>query len=211
MNYIINSIFDSITYILPVGSQKDCWLVDCGDIDKIYEQGWYVRGVLLTHAHFDHIYGLNRLMELSPNALVYTNAEGATGLQNPKWNFSRYHEEVENFVFCKPENVHVLDSECLLNVDCMSVEVFLTPGHEPSCVCYRVDEYLFTGDSYIPGVNVIKTFPRSDKKQATESLVRLQELERSGMKIMPGHWIETSKTKDIWQKHTYSPVREPNL
>ena len=187
---IVNSFLQSITYILPVGCQKDCWLVDCGDVDKLLEQGWHVRGVLLTHAHFDHIYGLNRLMEIFSDALVYTNAEGAMGLQNPKWNFSRYHEEVENFEFCKPENVRVLESECVLKLDGMSVEVLFTPGHEPSCVCYRIGEYLFTGDSYIPGVNVVKTFPRSNKEQAVESLVRLEELERSGLMIMPGHWIE---------------------
>ena len=188
--HVINSIFNSITYILPVGSQKDCWLVDCGDIDKIVEQGWHVRGVLLTHAHFDHIYGLNRLMEVYLGALVYTNAEGAMGLQNPKWNFSRYHEEIDNFKFCKPENVRVLDAEGTLGIDGLVVEVLFTPGHEPSCISYRVGEFLFTGDSYIPGVNVVKTFPRSNKQQAAESLARLQELERSGLKIMPGHWIE---------------------
>lgn len=190
MQFIVNSIFTSITYILPVGDSRNCWLVDCGDVDKVIEQGWHVRGVLLTHAHFDHIYGLNRLMEIFPDALVYTNAEGEKSLQNPKWNFSRYHEEIENFVFRKPENVRVLDAEGTLDLYGMSVEVLFTPGHEPSCISYRVGEYLFTGDSYIPGVNVVKTFPRSNKEQAAESLVRLQELKRSGLKIMPGHWIE---------------------
>lgn len=187
---IVNRVFNSITYILPVGSQNDCWLVDCGDVEKAIEQGWNILGVLLTHSHSDHIYGLNRLIEKFPDALVYTNEEGAMGLQNPKWNFSRYHEEVEPFEFCKPENVRILESECVLDLDGMLVEVMYTPGHEPSCVCYRVGECLFTGDSYIPGVNVVKTFPRSNKEQAEESLIRLQELERSGLKIMPGHWIE---------------------
>lgn len=187
---IVNSVLQSITYILPVGCQKDCWLVDCGDVDKLIEQGWHVHGVLLTHAHFDHIYGLNRLMEIFSNALVYTNAEGEKGLQNPKWNFSRYHEEIENFVLCKPENVRVLDAEGTLDLDGMPVDVLFTPGHEPSCISYRVDGRLFTGDSYIPGVNVVKTFPRSNKEQAVDSLARLQDLESSGLKIMPGHWIE---------------------
>lgn len=190
MESIVNSVLQSITYILPVGSQKDCWLVDCGDVDKLIEQGWHVRGVLLTHAHFDHIYGLNRLMEIFSDALVYTNAEGEKGLQNPKWNFSRYHEEIENFVLCKPENVRILDAEGTLDLDGMPVDVLFTPGHEPSCISYRVDERLFTGDSYIPGVNVVKTFPRSNKEQAVDSLARLQDLESSGLKIMPGHWIE---------------------
>lgn len=82
---VVNSIFTSYTYILPVG-EKECWLVDCGDIDKVIEAGWKVKGVLLTHVHFDHIYGLNELMKYMPNAVVYTNTEGQQALQNPKWN-----------------------------------------------------------------------------------------------------------------------------
>lgn len=191
IEYIVNSVFSSMTYILPVGSQRDCWLVDCGDVEKVIEQGWNILGVLLTHSHSDHIYGLNRLIEKFPDALVYTNAEGEVGLQNSKWNFSRYHDDVEEFMFRKPENVRVLEGEGWTSLeDGTSVEVLFTPGHEPSCVCYRFGEWLFTGDAYIPGLKTVTNFPRSNKQQAKESLVRLQELERSGLKIMPGHWIE---------------------
>lgn len=191
MEFIVNSVLNSITYILPVGSSHDCWLVDCGDIDRIVEQGWHVKGVLLTHAHFDHIYGLNRLMELSPNALVYTNAEGKEGLMSPRWNFSHYHDEVDDFVFFKPENVRVIEGEGRLMLeDGFMVDVLFTPGHEPSCIAFRTGDNLCTGDAYLPGTKVVTTFPRSNKQQAAESLARLQELERSGLKIMPGHWIE---------------------
>lgn len=191
LEFIVNSIFNSITYILPVGNQKDCWLVDCGDVEKVIEQGWRVRGVLLTHAHFDHIYGLNKLMDAFLDALIYTNAEGEKDLQNPKWNFSKYHTEVEDFVFYKPENVCVLETEGVYELGKnFQVEVLYTPGHEPSCISYRLGNLLFTGDSYIPGVKVVTNLPRSNKQQAAESLNRLQQLEHSGLKIMPGHWVE---------------------
>lgn len=188
---IVNRVFTSKTYILPVGDQKDCWLVDCGDVEKVIEQGWHVLGVLLTHVHTDHIYGLNKLIEKFPDAVIYTNAEGVQNLQNPRWNFSRYHDDVEDFVFDKPENVRVIDCEGVIELEGgLTVEAMFTPGHEPSCVTYRLGDMLFTGDSYIPGVKVVATFPRSNKQQAAESLARLQELERSGLKIMPGHYVE---------------------
>lgn len=194
MEYIVNKIYNSITYILPVGDTHDCWLVDCGDVEKVIEQGWRVRGVLLTHAHFDHIYGLNKLVETFPDALVYTNEAGALGLQNPKWNFSKYHTEVENFVFSKPDNVRVIECEGKISTVSSQflseVEVLFTPGHEPSCLTYRIGDCLYTGDAYIPGVKTVVTFPRSNKQQAAESLERLKKLEASRLKIMPGHWIE---------------------
>ena len=188
---IVNSIFNSITYIIPVGSQKDCYLVDCGDVEKVIKQGWRVRGVFLTHAHFDHIYGLNKLIEKFPDALAYTNADGQKGLQNPKWNFSRYHEEFENFVFCKSENVRVFESCGVYEFDKdIKVEVLFTPGHDLSCITYKISNCLYTGDAYIPGIKVVTTFPRSNKQVAKESLERLQKLECLGLKIMPGHWVE---------------------
>lgn len=191
MEYIVNKIYNSITYILPVGDTCDCWLVDCGDVEKVIEQGWRVRGVLLTHAHFDHIYGLNKLMEVFPDVLVYTNAEGKEGLQNPKWNFSKYHTEVETFVFCKPESVRVLETEGTLELDKdLRIEVLFTPGHEPSCITYKIGNSLYTGDAYIPGIKVVTTFPRSNKQQAVTSLECIKKLERDGLRILPGHWIE---------------------
>ena len=193
VEHIVNTIFNSMTYILPVGDSRDCWLVDCGDVEKVIEQGWRVRGVFLTHAHFDHIYGLNRLMEVFPVALIYTNEAGAEGLQNPKWNFSHYHDDVEDFVLVCPEKVKVVEQEGVLDLGDMQVDVLFVPGHEPSCLAFRIGNDLYTGDAYIPGVKVVTTFPRSKKQQAAESLARLQELERSGLKIMPGHWIENNE------------------
>lgn len=191
MEFIVNSVLNSITYILPVGSQKDCWLVDCGDIDKIVEQGWHVRGVLLTHAHFDHIYGLNRLIEMIPDALVYTNEAGREGLLSPKWNFSRYHDEVEDFVFFHPENIRILNSEGLFAIDNdLLVEILFTPGHEPSCITYKIGKYLFTGDSYIPGMKTITNFPRSNKSLSNDTRERLIDMENIGLDICCGHWIE---------------------
>ena len=64
-----------MTYILPTGNHKDCWLVDCGDLDVIIEEGWHVIGVLITHSHYDHIYGLNNLVLYFPNVSIYTNKE----------------------------------------------------------------------------------------------------------------------------------------
>lgn len=188
MNSIINKIFNSITYILPFGSEKECYLVDCGDIEKIIEQGWNVRGVLLTHSHFDHIYGLNKLVEKFPDVLIYTNCAGKEGLGNDKWNFSRYHTEIENFIFSKMMNVRVLEEGIQMLDGGLKVSVLFTPGHDPSCISYLVDNNLFTGDAYIPSIKTVTTFPRSNKVQALESLTRLQELESEyGYTVCAGH------------------------
>lgn len=188
VKYIVNSVFDSLTYILKTGQENDCFLVDCGDIDSIINHGWNVKGVLLTHSHFDHIYGLNKLIETFPNAIVYTNQEGKEGLINDKWNFSRYHTEVENFIFSRIENVKVLDEGIYELDENLKVKVIYTPGHDPSCISYIIENNLFTGDAYIPGIEPFHKFPRSNKEQAISSLALLKDLKRShGYTICAGH------------------------
>lgn len=186
---IINHIFSSTTYVIPIGDGKDCYLVDCGDIEKVICAGWNVKGVLLTHAHCDHIYGLNKIMEAFPEALVYTNAEGKEGLMNPRWNFSQYHEDVEDFILSKPENVILVkEGDTIRLSDEMLFEIIETPGHEPSCICYVNDECIFSGDAHIPGIKVVTSFPRSNKQQAIVSENRIKELAK-GKIIYAGHKI----------------------
>lgn len=190
VKHVVNQVFDSVTYILPIGGTSDCIIVDCGDVEGIIESGWNVIGVLLTHSHFDHIYGLNKLLEVFPNAIVYTNCDGQEGLQNPKLNFSRYHDDVDDFVFCYPENIFVVEKECEIGMDYgLMVNVLFTPGHDPSCITYQINGMLFTGDAYIPGVKPVTIFPHSSKIVAIESEKRLKELESNGYFILPGHKI----------------------
>ena len=185
---IVNSVFTSCTYILECND--GCWLVDCGDVQELL--GLPIKGIFLTHAHFDHIYGLNHLLSAQPEIKVYTNAKGLEALQNPKHNFSRYHDEVEDFVFAFPERVVLIDDGDKIEIaKDMWAEVIATPGHAESCLSYKIGKYLFTGDSYIPGIKVYTSFPRSDKAAAEQSVNRLLQLQKECcLDIMPGHVVK---------------------
>ncbi|MBR3100585.1 MAG: MBL fold metallo-hydrolase [Muribaculaceae bacterium] len=182
---IVNTFFCSCTYVLTVDDFS--WLVDCGDVEPLLSllKGKNLKGVLLTHAHFDHIYGLNELLMHFPNVKVYTNGSGRESLLNDKMNLSRYHET--SFVFEFPENIRIVDGgdEIALSKD-FRAKVIVTPGHHPSCLTYVIDNAIFTGDSYIPGVKVVTNLPQGNKKQAHESVDCILSLSESGT-IYPGH------------------------
>lgn len=184
---VINAMSNSITYILPIGKNGECWMVDCGDVDNVLNAGWIVKGVMITHSHIDHIYGLNWLIERCPEVLVYTCLDGREGLMNPRRNFSKYRPEIENFVFRHPENIRVFEDEGWYDLDGMRVEVLFTPGHDVGCLSYRVDDVVFTGDAYIKGEKTNVGFPRSNKEDAEQSLQRLMGMEAQGMRILCGH------------------------
>ena len=134
-----------------------------------------LRGVLLTHAQFDHIYGLNVLEALFPSLPIYTNQSGLDELLNDKLNFSRYYGDP--FVLGSPEKVALIDDGAEVELfDDIEAKAIYTPGHSPSCVTWLVGDLLFTGDSFIPGVKTVTNVPHSNKEQAAASEELIHEL-----------------------------------
>lgn len=193
ISHIVNSVFTSRTYILSNDKNKEFWLVDCGDIppliDAISSMGgnsFLIKGVMLTHAHYDHIYGLPRLTALFPQIKVITNEQGKKALTNPRLNMSKYHEDP---IVYESDNVVVCNEGTVIDLfEGVKAKLYDTPGHHPSCLTYEVEDYLFTGDSYIPGVDVVTILPGADKKLAIESLEKIQALAK-GKIICPGHEV----------------------
>lgn len=183
---IINSVFTSNTFVLTDGQSDDCWLVDVGDINPVlqYVADRQVRGLLITHTHYDHIYGINKLIECFPECVVYTSEKGREGLYSDRLNFSRYHADSIIFQGNYLQILEEGDTVFLFkNVEC---RVLATPGHDWSCLSYYTDDCIFTGDSYIPGIKVITSFPHSDRKQAKLSLDRILQLTDT-RNVYPGH------------------------
>jgi len=196
IDFITNRVFNSRTYIL---SKNDCdkvWLVDCGDTDRIIgmigEKS--VVGVLLTHAHSDHIYGLDALLKRFPEVKLYTNAAGVEALKDPRQNISHYHLDYPDICIETPNNVCVMKEGYVLNVLGETVKVYETPGHAPSCLTYIMEDKAFTGDAYIPGVKVFTGFPHSNRKRAAESVERIIQL-TSQCLILPGHTVPEGMAK----------------
>ena len=178
---ITNSVFNSRTYIISESDSNNVWLVDCGDVELLLEKiaGRQILGLFLTHTHFDHIYGLPEFMKLKPSVPIYTNEYGKMALADDKLNLSRYHERPISIV---SDNVVVVREGD--NVGPFSI--IETPGHSPSSICILTDDFLFTGDSYIPGVRTVVNLPKCDKTQALLSWNRIEKIKNT-RKIYPGH------------------------
>lgn len=174
---IVNRVFSSNTFILSDDEFKTCFLVDVGDVDKVIDilpEGAIIKGVLLTHTHFDHIYGINELYWRFPESIVYTSEYGKEALYSAKKNFSFYHER--SIVF-EGNNIVVLHEgdEIEIGLD-EKLKVLETPGHCPSCLSYYNNDIIFTGDSYIPGVKVVSKLPKGNKILSLESKKRIISL-----------------------------------
>ena len=183
---IVNSVFTSNTFVLTDGGSQDCWLVDVGDIEPILQEvgNRRVKGVFLTHTHYDHIYGINHLVKRFPDCIVYTSQYGKEGLFSNKLNFSRYHDDPMVF---EGKHIRVLEEgEEIFLFPSIILKALHTPGHDWSCMSYYTDDLIFTGDSYIPNIKVITSLPKSNKMEAQASLEHILELCKT-RDVYPGH------------------------
>ena len=184
---IVNSVFRSNTFLIEDESGM-CFLVDCGDIGSIVRylqcNEFTLGAVFITHAHYDHIYGLNELFEVYPQLIVYTSLHGKEGLYSDKLNLSKYHSNT--FVF-QYDSVETLQEKQLIEISKNKhLEVYETPGHDWSSLCYKIGNNVFTGDSYLPQYGVVANLPKSDKNEALKSIERIKNIS-IGCNIFPGH------------------------
>ena len=163
--------------------------MDIGDVEPVFsylqEKGLTVEGLFLTHAHFDHIYGLEALVDKYPNIKVYCTEYAKEALASDKLNMSRYHGDRINY---RKDNVVVVHEGESMNlfVDEPQMEFYETPGHNPGCLTMVIGGLIFTGDAYIPGVGANTRLPRANKGQAIESLERILKL-AEGKTVLSGH------------------------
>ena len=182
----VGQVMDSVVYALSDGISNDYYLIDIGDFDaaqNLLPKEAIVRGVFITHGHHDHILGLNKLKEAYPDCVVYASEECARMLASAKLNLSMYLEMPMKYA---GEVTILHDGDVVPLFEGINLTAIATPGHNPSCLCFEVENYLFTGDSYIPGVKVVTNLPGGSKKQAQESLKKILCLAKFRT-IRPGH------------------------
>ena len=187
----INSRFISNTYIIAHPEHDDIWVVDPGDTEPVFK--WMkthskhtITGILLTHAHFDHIYGMNEILEHYPECVVYiANEYGKECLSNPKMNGSRYTEEGPIVI---ADNAIIRFYDDVMHLwDGVEMHTFNTPGHSDDSQCFIIEGMLFTGDTLIKDIRTVTKIKGGSVEKLEESIKKLSKLKGIYLTVMPGH------------------------
>lgn len=141
--------------------------------------GLYVRFVLLTHGHYDHICGCACLQETGAKvgclageealACGEGNVASLAGVKVPPFTIDFTFRDGERLSLCG-----------------MDIEVLATPGHTAGSCCFKVGDALFTGDTLFRGNIGRCDLPTGDEGAMKKSLARITAL-AGDYTLYPGH------------------------
>lgn len=174
--YILADAEDDALIVDP-GSEPD---VIAGILD---EQGWQARAIVNTHGHFDHVGAVADLMARF-DLPFYLHGGDEPMLRRANLYAlvfgSREAISIPEMIFDLRELTAPLEIG-LFNIDWLE-----TPGHTPGSVCYRIGDWLFTGDTVLPGSVGDMKLPGADPTALANSLDALEALPPD-LLMHPGH------------------------
>ena len=181
--------FSANCYLVTDESTNESLLIDPGSYGERQREYMKAQGVeglkyiLLTHGHFDHMIGVERFRNAFGGEVVVHENDEAKLSSADKSLYSRFEREIP-FASASAD-ITVKDGDSLPFGE-YGIEVIHTPGHCEGSVCYKIGEYLFTGDTLFRGSIGRTDFPDSDGNKMLASLKKLNALE-GDYKLYPGH------------------------
>jgi len=188
-------------FVYREGSKEVICLDPADRGDYIYEtlkeKGFEVAGILLTHGHFDHIWGSRKLRELS-GAKIYAYEGEKDVCENAVNNVS---EQAGRAYTVKP-NGYLEDGE-EITIAGMTCRVIATPGHTAGSCCYYFasDGILFSGDTLFQESVGRTDFPTGSMSTLVRSVKEKLFVLSDETKVYPGHGDST----EIGTEKKYNP------
>ena len=189
--------FQENTYVI-YNEKKDCWIVDPGMYDLsetkiiddfIQSQQLKPRAIINTHAHIDHILGVNYLKE-KYEIPFYLHEKDLPVLKNAIGSAMMFGLPFKDI----PEvNYFIHENEKLiLGED--ELDVFFTPGHSPGSVVfyYPGGGWAVAGDVLFNGSIGRTDLPGGDHETLISSIKEKLFPLPDATIIYPGHGPETS-------------------
>jgi glyoxylase-like metal-dependent hydrolase (beta-lactamase superfamily II) len=180
--------------VWPEGS-RHCWIVDAGFepsplIELVREQQLEPQMLVLTHAHVDHIAGIDAIRAAWPTLPIAIHQAEAGFLQSPELNLSIILEEP----IVAPAAERLLIDGQTLTLDTERFEVRHTPGHSPGGIClYSADhDVALVGDTLFRDSIGRYDFPTSDGQALYDSIRQRLLTLPDQTRVLPGHGPETT-------------------
>jgi glyoxylase-like metal-dependent hydrolase (beta-lactamase superfamily II) len=189
--------FSENTYII-YNEDKACWIVDPGMYDPsefqafdafIAEQGLKPQGIINTHAHIDHILGVQAVMDKYHIPFALHPLESPV-LANARGSAMMFGLSLSGV----PQPTQVLKEGQALQLGKDTVEVRLAPGHSPGSVVFYYAEggWAVGGDVLFAGSIGRTDLPGGNHEQLLKSIREQMFTLPDETVVYPGHGPETT-------------------
>lgn len=186
-------------FIIRHPDATDALIIDPGEeperlLEPIKELGLDLKGILITHCHFDHVGAVKQVAEATgaevwcPEGELHILADINSYVRMPGFGpFENYEAE------------HSVTGGDVLELAGFTLDVIDTPGHSPGHVTYSVRDHnaLFSGDVLFEGSVGRVDLPGGDWPTLLGSIQRLVEGHPAEAQVFPGHGGPTTLAREL--------------
>lgn len=167
-----------------------CLIVDPGSensslLDVVLKENELVpQYIILTHEHFDHIWGCNYLVGKYDTRIICSK-QCAFAISDAKKNHSLFYNQ-KGFTILK---VDVIVEDVCFKFSWGGYKVCFenAKGHTSAGIFFKIENYLFTGDTLIKDIRTVTKLYTGSKKELSDTLKRINALKGEGLFVCPGH------------------------
>ena len=193
---ILGPLSENCYLVNRKGSNK-CFLVDPGYeapqiLDRISVLEFEVKYILVTHGHADHTGAITKINRVHQTEVIL--GDGDQNLyENPdKW-ITDFFPEFES----PPKQYSIISDDKKIKIDDLNIDVIVTPGHTSGSLCYKLGNYIFTGDTLFKNSIGRYDLPGGDKDKELFSIkTKLLTLSQDCI-VLPGHGESTTIGSEI--------------
>ncbi len=178
-------------------------------LDFLSGKGFSIEAILLTHGHFDHVWGVEKLLERFPSVPVYMHPADKGILLDGGSVF----KGMQSFKMLRHSfsTVDIADGQ-VLTLGGTDWKVIHTPGHTPGSVCFYSagNNLLLSGDTLFAGSIGRTDLVGGDYDQLMSSIREKLLTLPGGTDVIPGHGQPTSIAREGMYNPFLQPFNEPD-
>jgi len=183
----VNPFLDSNTYLVEYAVNEFIVIDPCDNksfFNYLENEFIEIKLICLTHEHFDHISGTNRLKQIYPNSKIVSTEYSSLAITDPKKNLSFFHNNNYKSV---SSDITIKEPTSIKLKDQLKLKLYPFEGHSAGGMFIKIKKAIFVGDQFINKIKTVTKLPGGSKVKLKESFFYLKKNLDKKVIIYPGH------------------------